>query len=370
MSKRDYYSILGVNRNASGDEIKRAYKKLAMKHHPDRNPGNKESEAKFKELSEAYEILSDVEKRNTYDQFGHEGLNSRFGQSGGFSGAGAFNDIFGDVFGDIFGGGARSHTRRGADLEYQIELTLEEAINGKEAKMKIPTLVSCEDCNGTGADKGTAFSTCDKCNGSGQIRISQGFFSLQQTCPKCNGTGKNITKPCTTCSGGGNIEKVKTLSVKIPAGVDNNDQIRLSGEGEAGSHGSSPGDLYVTVRVCRHNIFQRDGDNLHCEIPVSFASVALGDKVIVPTLNGKVELKVPSGTQSGKLFRIKNKGVKSVRSSGVGDLICRVIIETPVNLNKEQKDLLNQFDASLGKNKSSHKPKQESWVDSIKSFFE
>ena len=370
MSKRDYYSTLGVPRNASSDAIKKAYKKLAMKHHPDRNPGDKKAEAKFKELSEAYEVLSNTEKRNTYDQFGHEGINSRFGQSGGFSGAGAFNDIFGDVFGDIFGGPGRHRTQKGTDLEYVIDLTLEEAINGKEAKMKIPTLVSCNDCKGTGADKGTSFSTCNKCNGAGQIRISQGFFSLQQTCPNCKGTGKMITSPCGTCSSTGHIQKTKTLSVNIPVGVDNGDQIRLAGEGEAGKYESPPGDLYVTIRVKEHDIFQRNGDNLHCNIPITFTSAALGDEVIVPTLNGKVKLKVPSGTQSGKAFRIKNKGVRSVRSSSTGDLICQIIIETPVNLNKEQKDLLDQFEKSLGKNKSSHKPQQENWVDSIKNFFE
>ena len=370
MSKRDYYSTLDVNRNASSETIKKAYKKLAMKHHPDRNRGNKEAEAKFKELSEAYEVLSKPEKRNTYDQFGHEGVNSRFGQAGDFTGAGSVNDIFGDVFGDIFGGSPRHHHRKGADLEFIIDLTLEEAVNGKEAKMKIPTLVSCKDCSGTGAEKGTSLSTCNKCNGSGQIRISQGFFSLQQTCQKCSGTGKMITSPCRTCSSTGSVKKIKTLSVNIPVGVDNDDQIRLTGEGEIGTNGGAHGDLYVTVRVKEHSLFYRDGDNLHCNIPITFTSAALGDEVVVPTLNGKIKLKVPSGTQSGKAFRIKNKGVKSVRSSSKGDLICQVTIETPVNLNKEQKDLLNQFETSLGKNKSTHKPQQENWIDSIKNFFE
>ena len=370
MSKRDYYSILGVARNASGDAIKKAYKKLAMKYHPDRNPGDKKAESKFKELSEAYEVLSNADKRNTYDQFGHEGVNSRFGQAGGFSGAGAFNDIFGDVFGDIFGGTGRQRTQRGTDLEYVIDLTLEEAINGKEAKMKIPTLVSCSECKGTGAENGTSLDTCSECRGSGQIRISQGFFSLQQTCPKCQGRGKMITTPCKVCSSTGHIKKTKTLSVNIPEGVDNGDQIRLGGEGEAGQQGAAPGDLYVTVRVKQHKIFHREGDNLHCNIPITFTAAALGDEIIVPTLNGKVKLKIPGGTQSGKAFRITSKGVKSVRSSMTGDLICRVTIETPVNLNKEQKDLLNQFEASIGKNKSSHRPQEKSWVDSIKNFFE
>ena len=373
MSKSDYYTTLGVSRDASSATIKKAYKKLAMKHHPDRNKGDKQSEEKFKELSEAYEVLSDQEKRQTYDQFGHEGINSRFGQSGGYSSAGgSFNDIFGDVFGDIFGGGgqSRSQSRRGSDLEYQIQLSLEEAISGKEVKMKIPTSVNCNDCDGTGADKGTAFTTCTQCNGSGQVRVSQGFFSLQQACPKCRGQGKTIDKSCGKCSGAGKIKKTKNLSVKIPSGVDSGDQIRLSGEGEAGGPGGQSGDLYVSVRVKKHNIFQRNGDDLLCEVPINFASATLGDKVVVPTLNGKVELKIPSGTQSGKSFRLSQKGVKSVRSSSKGDLYCRVVVETPINLTKEQEELLRQLDNSFRKSKSTHRPKEKTWVDSIKDFFE
>jgi molecular chaperone DnaJ len=371
MSKSDYYTTLGVGRDASSATIKKAYKKLAMKHHPDRNKGDKQSEEKFKELSEAYEVLSDQEKRQTYDQFGHEGMNSRFGGgTGGFSGGGSFNDIFGDVFGDIFGGGGRSQQRRGSDLEYQIELSLEEAISGKEVKMKIPTSINCKDCNGTGAKDGTAFSTCPQCNGAGQVRMSQGFFSVQQTCPTCAGRGKVIDIPCNTCSGVGKIKKTKNLSVKIPSGVDSGDQIRLSGEGEAGGPGVQSGDLYVSVRVKQHHIFQRDGDDLLCEVPINFASATLGDKVVVPTLNGKVELKIPGGTQSGKSFRLSQKGVKSVRSSSTGDLYCRVVVETPINLTKEQEELLRQLDNSFRKSKSTHRPKEKTWVDSIKDFFE
>ena len=371
MAKTDYYQSLGVSRDASAAEIKKAYKKLAMKHHPDRNQGDKASEEKFKELSEAYEVLSDSNKRQTYDQFGHEGMDSRFGGSaGGFSGSGSFNDIFGDVFGDIFGGGGRSQPRRGSDLEYQIELSLEEAVSGKEVKMKIPTSVNCTDCNGTGAKNGTAFSTCPQCNGAGQIRMSQGFFSVQQTCPTCGGRGKIIDIPCSTCSGVGKIKKTKNLSVNIPSGVDTGDQIRLSGEGEAGGKGVQSGDLYVSVRVKPHSIFQRQQDDLLCELPINFTTATLGDKVVIPTLDGKVELKIPHGTQSGKQFRVKNKGVKSVRSNTTGDLYCRVHVETPVNLTKEQEELLRQLDNSFRTSKSTHIPKENRWVDKIKEFFE
>ena len=371
MAKADYYSLLGVARDASDQELKRAYKKLAMKYHPDRNQGDKEAEAKFKEVSEAYEVLTDQNKRQAYDQFGHEGLDQRFGQNGGFQG-GSFNDIFGDVFGDIFGGGSRSQNqpRRGSDLEYRIEVSLEEAINGKEVKMSIPRKVNCKPCKGTGAKDGTAFTTCKQCNGQGQVRVSQGFFSVQQTCPSCRGRGKSIEATCGTCSGNGFNNETKKLAVKIPAGVDTGDQIRLSGEGEAGPNNGISGDLYVTVSVKPHNIFQRDGDDILCEAPVSFTKATLGGKIILPTLDGKVELTVPAGTQSGRSFRIKNKGVKSVRSSYKGDLYCKVNIETPINLTKEQKELLNKLDESFSKSKSKHRPNEKSWLDNIKEFFD
>jgi len=374
MAKNDYYQTLGVGREANAAEIKKAYKKLAMKHHPDRNQGDKSSEEKFKELSEAYEVLSDDNKRQTYNQFGHEGMDSRFGGgggTGGFSGGGGFNDIFGDVFGDIFGGGGsggRSQSRRGSDLEYQIELSLEEAVSGKKVKMKIPTSINCVDCDATGAKNGTAFSTCAQCNGVGQVRMSQGFFSVQQPCPRCGGRGKSIDEACNTCSGAGKTNKTKSLSVDIPKGVDTGDQIRLSGEGEAGGQGAPSGDLYVSVRVTAHSIFERQQDDLLCELPVNFTSATLGDKVIIPTLTGKVELKIPGGTQSGKQFRIKGKGVKSVRSNSTGDLYCRVHIETPVNLTNEQEDLLRQLDNSFRKGKSKHIPREHTWVDKIKDF--
>ena len=373
MAKNDYYQTLGVGREATAAEIKKAYKKLAMKHHPDRNQGDKSSEEKFKELSEAYEVLSDDNKRQTYNQFGHEGMDSRFGGAGGgggFSGSSSgFNDIFGDVFGDIFGGGGgRSQSRRGSDLEYQIELSLEEAVSGKKVKMKIPTSINCVDCDATGAKNGTAFSTCAQCNGVGQVRMSQGFFSVQQPCPRCGGRGKSIDEACNACSGAGKTNKTKSLSVDIPKGVDTGDQIRLSGEGEAGGQGAPSGDLYVSVRVTAHSIFERQQDDLLCELPVNFTSATLGDKVIIPTLTGKVELKIPGGTQSGKQFRIKGKGVKSVRSNSTGDLYCRVHIETPVNLTNEQEDLLRQLDNSFRKGKSKHIPREHTWVDKIKDF--
>jgi len=371
MAKADYYSLLGVSRDASEQELKRAYKKLAMKYHPDRNQGDKEAEKKFKEVSEAYEVLSDQNKRQAYDQFGHEGLDARFGQGGGFQG-GSFNDIFGDVFGDIFGGGSRSQNRarRGSDLEYRIEVSLEDAIKGKEIKISVPRKVNCNSCKGTGAKNGTALKTCNHCNGQGQVRVSQGFFSVQQTCPVCKGRGSVIEENCPDCSGSGFIQETKKLAVKIPSGVDNGDQIRLSGEGEGGPNNGVPGDLYVSISVKPHKFFQRDGDDILCEVPISFTSATLGDKIILPTLEGKVELKVPAGTQSGKAFRIKNKGVKSVRSSYKGDLYCKVNIETPVNLTKEQKELLNKLDESFSKSASKHRPNEKSWLDGIKEFFD
>ncbi len=370
MAKADYYELLGVSRNASDQDLKKAYKRLAMKYHPDRNQGDKSAEKKFKNISEAYEVLSDSNKRQAYDQFGHEGLDQRFGPGGGFQG-GSFNDIFGDVFGDIFGGGrGQNQPRRGADLEYQIEVSLEEAISGKEIKMSIPRKVNCKSCQGTGAKDGTAFTTCKQCNGQGSVRVSQGFFSVQQTCPSCGGRGKTIDIPCSNCHGNGFINETKKLAVKIPPGVDNGDQIRLSGEGEAGPNNGVPGDLYVSVRVLVHKFFQRDGNDILCEIPISFTTATLGDKVVLPTLEGKVELTIPAGTQSGRAFRIKNKGVKSVRSSYKGDLYCKVNIETPVNLTKEQKELLTKLDESFSKSKSKHRPNEKSWLDGIKEFFD
>ncbi len=367
MAKRDYYEVLGVSRDADEGEIKKAYRRVAMKHHPDRNPDNPEAEEKFKEASEAYEVLADGEKRAAYDQYGHEGVSG----AGGFSGAGTagFADIFGDVFGDIFGGGrARGGPAPGADLRYDLELTLEDAARGTQTKIRVPTLINCGECAGSGARKGTSPSACDTCHGAGQIRRSQGFFSVQQTCPKCRGRGSIVLDPCNKCYGRGRVEEQKTLSVKVPAGVDTGDRIRLSGEGEAGPDGGPPGDLYVQILVKEHPIFQRDGANLYCEVPISFADAALGGELEVPTLDGRVKLKIPPESQTGKLFRMRGKGVVPVRGGPQGDLLCRIVVETPVNLNATQKELLKQFQDSLSNQK--HSPQHTSWYEGVKKFFE
>ncbi len=374
MSKRDYYEVLGVQRNATEAEIKKAFKKLAMKFHPDRNPDNKEAEDKFKEAKEAYDVLSDAQKRAAYDQFGHEGVSGMGGGygAGGFGGGGAsFSDIFGDVFGDIFGGarGGGQRVYRGADLRYNLELSLEEAVAGTTVKIRVPTLVACEECGGSGAKKGTSPTTCPTCHGQGQVRMQQGFFSLQQTCPRCHGSGKIISDPCTSCHGEGRVQKQKTLSVKVPAGVDTGDRIRLSGEGEAGENGGPPGDLYVQINVREHAIFKRDGNDLYSEVPISFTTAALGGELDVPTLDGRVKLKVPAESQSGKLFRLRGKGVKSVRGAQVGDLLCKIVVETPVNLTSKQKELLREFEESM-KGDNKHSPKHHSWLDGVKKFFE
>ncbi|MCH8551835.1 MAG: molecular chaperone DnaJ [Natronospirillum sp.] len=374
MSKRDYYEILGVDRSADEKDIKKAYRRLAMKYHPDRNQGDPEGEAKFKEASEAYEVLADAEKRQAYDQFGHAGVD---GQAGGFGGAGhsSFSDIFGDVFGDIFGasgggGGRRSSARRGSDLRYNLELTLEEAVRGIEKTIRVPTLVSCGTCDGSGAKPGTKPKTCGVCQGTGTVRMQQGFFAVQQTCHACGGSGQVIEDPCTDCRGRGVKEETRTLNVKIPAGVDTGDRIRLSGEGEAGSKGGPAGDLYVQVIVKEHSLFQRDGSNLYCEVPISFVDAALGGELEVPTLDGRVKLKIPAETQSGKLFRLRSKGVTPVRGGPKGDLMCRVVVETPVKLSEKQKELLREFQATLDRKNSSHSPRKTSWFDGVKKFFE
>ncbi|QSX34585.1 molecular chaperone DnaJ [Shewanella avicenniae] len=375
MSKRDYYEVLGVGRDASERDIKKAYKRLAMKFHPDRNPGDKEAEAKFKEVKEAYEILTDSDKRAAYDQFGHAGVDPSRGGAGGFGGGGAdFSDIFGDVFGDIFGGGRRGggqrQAARGSDLRYNLELSLEEAVRGVSRELRIPTLATCDVCDGSGAKKGTSATTCGTCHGAGQVQMRQGFFAVQQTCPTCHGRGKIIKEPCNKCHGDGRVEKSKTLNVKIPAGVDTGDRIRLAGEGEAGEFGAPAGDLYVQVTVREHPIFVRDGNNLYCEVPISFAKAALGGEIEVPTLDGKVNLKIPAETQTGRMFRLRGKGVKSVRSSAVGDLLCKVVMETPVNLSEKQKELLREFEATLTGEARKHSPKAEGWFDGVKKFFQ
>ena len=372
MSKRDYYEVLGVGRDASEREIKKAYKRLAMKFHPDRNPGDKAAEASFKEAKEAYEILTDSDKKAAYDQFGHAGVDPNRGGGGGFGGA-DFGDVFGDVFGDIFGGGRRGGQRqaaRGSDLRYNLELSLEEAVRGLTKELRIPTLAACDACDGSGAKKGSSPTTCGTCHGQGQVQMRQGFFAVQQACPTCHGRGKIIKDPCSKCHGEGRVEKSKTLSVKIPAGVDTGDRIRLSGEGEAGEFGAPAGDLYVQVTVREHAIFVRDGNNLYCEVPISFSTAALGGEIEVPTLDGKVNLKIPSETQTGRMFRLRGKGVKSVRSHAVGDLLCKVVMETPVNLSDKQKELLREFDKTLTGSSKKHSPKAEGFFDGVKKFFQ
>jgi len=367
MSKRDFYEVLGVQKGASDAELKKAFRRLAMKYHPDRNTaGDEESEHKFKEAKEAYEVLTDAKKRAAYDQYGHAGVNQ---QGGGFSGGG-FGDAFSDIFGDIFSGGGGSRVRKGADLQYNLELSLEEAVSGTTVKIKVPTHKVCTDCAGSGAKKGTAPETCSTCAGHGQVRMQQGFFSVQQTCPSCRGSGQMIKDPCNTCHGEGRVKHYKSLSVEVPAGVDNGDRIRLGGEGEIGDHGAPPGDLYVQMRVKRHAIFERDNADLYCDVPINIVIAALGGELEVPSLNGRLKLKIPAGTQSHKLFRIRGKGVKPVRGGPVGDLICRVILETPVKLNNEQKELLEKFGESMGKSAKKHSPNENSWLDGVKKFFE
>ncbi|MCP3865612.1 molecular chaperone DnaJ [Marisediminitalea sp.] len=373
MSKRDYYEVLGVDKGAGEREIKKAYKKLAMKYHPDRTQGDKALEEKFKEIQEAYEVLTDSQKRAAYDQYGHAGVDPNRGGAG-FGGGADFGDIFGDVFGDIFGGGRgrQSRARQGADLRYNLEMTLEEAVRGKEVEIRVPTLVACEPCNGSGAKKGSSPKTCPTCHGNGQVQMRQGFFAVQQTCPTCSGRGKIISDPCNECHGQGRTEKTKTLSVKIPAGVDTGDRIRLSGEGEAGESGAPAGDLYVQVHVRDHDIFTRDGNNLYCEVPLSFTTAALGGELQVPTLDGKVKLKISPETQTGRMFRLRGKGVKSVRSGAIGDLLCKVVVETPVNLSSKQKDLLRELEESMGKGSDAakHRPKEQGFFDGVKKFFD
>ncbi len=373
MAKRDYYEILGVNRDASDEELKKSYRKLAMKHHPDRNPDNPNAEEHFKEAKEAYEILSDPQKRAAYDQYGHAGVDpsAGMGAGAGAAGFGGFADAFGDIFGDIFGAGrTRSNVYRGADLRYNLEVSLEDAARGTETRIRIPTMDQCDSCGGSGAKPGTEPVTCPTCGGHGQVRMTQGFFSIAQTCPKCHGSGKVVQNPCPTCAGVGRVKRQKTLSVKIPAGVDEGDRIRLSGEGEAGVNGGPAGDLYVVIHIRPHEVFTREANNLHCEMPISFTRAALGGEIEIPTLDGSAKIKIPSETQSGKVFRLRGKGIKSVRSAAYGDLLVHVVVETPVNLTPRQRELLLELEDINQSDASRHNPRAKSWMHKVREFFE
>jgi molecular chaperone DnaJ len=382
-TKRDYYETLGVAKNASDEDIKKAYRKLAMKHHPDRNQGDdaKRAEEKFKEAKEAYEMLSEPAKRAAYDQYGHAGVDPNMGGfrgAGSAEGYGGFAEAFGDIFGDLFGAGGAaasgarrggSQVYRGSDLSYAMEITLEEAARGKETQIRIPAWETCETCHGSGAKPGTTPKTCPSCNGSGAVHLRQGFFSIQQTCPNCHGSGKIIPEPCVTCSGAGRIKKQKTLEVKIPPGINEGMRIRSSGNGEPGVNGGPPGDLYIEIRVKEHPIFERDSDDLHCTVPVPLTTAALGGAIEVPTLGGKAEIELPEGTQHGKTFRLRGKGIKGVRSSYPGDLYCHVAVETPIKLTEHQRKLLKELDESFRKGGERHSPNAKSWTDRVKDLF-
>jgi len=373
MAKRDYYQVLEISKSASEADLKKAYRRLAMKYHPDRNPGDAKAEDSFKEAKEAYEVLSDPQKRQIYDQYGHAGLEGARQGPGGMDPGDVFGDIFGEVFGDIFGGGRRGGGRqvfRGSDLKYELELTLEEAVFGKTVNIDVPSLRECQECNGSGAAKGTKPVTCGTCQGQGQVSMRQGIFAVQQPCPQCRGRGVRIDQPCDSCYGQGRVRRTKTLEVKVPAGVDSGNQIRLSGEGEAGRNGGPAGDLFVEIHVKSHDIFERDGADLYCEVPLPFATAVLGGEIEVPTLEGHVMLKIPAETQSGKTFRLRGKGIRPVRGGGVGVLNCKVAVETPVNLTAEQKDLLKRFDAALKQNSERHSPRSTSFLSGVKRFFD
>ena len=377
MAKKDYYDTLGVPKNASDEEIKKAYRKLAMKHHPDRNQGDgaKTAEDKFKEAKEAYEMLSDNQKRAAYDQYGHAGVDPNMRGGAGAEGFGGFAEAFGDIFGGVFGEQQRGRAQggrqvfRGGDLSYAMEVTLEEAANGKEAQIRVPSWDDCGICKGNGAKPGTKVATCTTCHGHGQVQMRQGFFSVQQTCPQCKGTGKLIPEPCVACHGVGKTKNNKTLEVKIPTGIDGGMRIRSTGNGEPGTNGGPPGDLYIEIRVKKHEIFERDGDDLHCAVPISFTTAALGGEIEVPTLAGKAAIDIPEGTQAAKQFRLRGKGIKGVRSSYPGDLYCHITVETPVKLTEHQRKLLKEFDESLKKGGAKHSPSEDSWTDKLKNFF-
>lgn len=373
-SKRDFYEVLGVSKGASDGELKKAFRRMAMKYHPDRNPDDKNAKAQFQEVNEAYSVLSDESKRQAYDAYGHAGVDAAAGMGGGQAGQAGFSDVFNDIFGDFFGGGMGGQggqaSHRGADLRYNLTLDLEQAVLGTTVQIRVPTLVPCGECGSTGAAKGSKPVQCTDCAGMGQVRIQQGFFSVQQTCPTCRGSGQMISNPCGKCRGQGRVEEYKSLSVKVPKGVDNGDRIRLGGEGQAGLHGAHSGDLYVQISVRDHAIFNREGSDLHCDVPIGFVTAALGGELDVPTLTGKVKLKIPHETQTGRVFRLRGKGVKAIRGGATGDLLCRVTVETPINLNTEQKELLQNLHHSMEQSGKKHSPKEGSWFNRVKQFFD
>ena len=374
-TKRDFYEILGVPKNATDDEIKKSYRKMAMKYHPDRNQGDATAEVKFKEAKEAYEMLSDAEKRAAYDQYGHAGVDPNMRGAAGAGGFGGFGESFGDIFGDIFGqarrqqGGGGRQVFRGNDLSYAMDITLEEAAAGKKTEIRIPSYDECDTCHGSGAKPGTSAKTCGTCQGQGVVQMRQGFFSVQQNCPHCRGSGKIISDPCSPCHGQGKIKRQKTLEISIPAGIDDGMRIRSTGNGEPGTNGGPPGDLYIEIRLQKHEVFQRDGDDLHCAVPISFTTAALGGEVSVPTLNGEAAIDLPEGTQTGKQFRLRGKGIKGVRASFPGDLYCHITVETPVKLTEHQRKLLKELDESLKKGGAKHSPTEAGWADKLKNLF-
>lgn len=377
MAKQDYYELLGVQRGASADELKKAYRKMAMKYHPDRNPNDKTAEQKFKDLNEAYDVLKDEEKRAAYDRFGHAafegGTGPGAGRGGGFdfNFGGGFADIFEEMFGEFTGArrGGGQQAARGADLRYNMQITLEEAFSGKQAQVRVPSSEGCEDCGGSGAEKGSKPVTCPSCKGQGKVRAQQGFFTIERTCPSCHGNGRIIEKPCGSCGGSGRVRKEKTLSVNIPAGVEDGVRIRLAGEGEAGLRGAPAGDLYIFLSIGPHRLFQRDGANIFCRVPIPMTTAALGGSIEVPTVDGgRARVTIPAGTQSGHQFRLKGKGMPVMRSPARGDMYIQATVETPVNLSKRQRELLEEFDK--GGSRSKQSPESEGFFSKVREFWD